>query len=126
MPKNDYAAGESIEFSYRCSGDHATANPVATVLDEIGGVFATLTVGSGVEHKHGKTFLVSFVPDEIGTWLVNVVDDHGGDSSKSFGVATHSMAWVVSQLEVINTSLTTLVGVTAALASNDGGGAHIG
>ena len=125
MPKNDYEAGVAIEFSYRCSGNAGTANPVATVLDETGAVHELLAVGTGIEVAHGRTFQVTFIPDNIGTWIVNVVDDNGGDVSKSFGVATHSMAWIVDQISNISAALAVLIDAVAEIPGS-GGGAHIG
>ena len=124
MPRNDYAAGVPVEFTYRCSGSAATAAPTAAVLDETGAVHSTLTVGAGIELKHGRTFMITFTPDEIGTWIVNVTDSNNGDASSTFGVATRSMAWVVDQLESLSVAMTVLVDAVAELDS--GGGAHIG
>ena len=132
MPRHgDLNVGEPIVMSYRCSGNPTTADPTAVVLDEGGALFATLTVGSGIEYTgQGRTYKATFTPDEIGDWVINITDSNGGDASKSYAVNTHGLGYVVEKMAMLEQALADLAlilqGLENEVANSGDGGSSIG
>lgn len=80
-----YEVGSTIEFSYRCNGDGASANPAAEVIDELRVVDVGQTL-TFTQVGTSRLFTSSFIPDVVGLWSVHITDSNDGDVVKDFQV----------------------------------------
>ncbi len=130
-----FLVGDTIPFRVRTNGDPAADNPTATVYDEANvALVPDLTIGSGLTQV-GTTKIVvgSFVPDTVGQWSVNIVDDAGMDQVKEFIVRSDSIESIGGGLQTVTAGVATIDGkvdaqdiVLAAILANTTGGGHFG
>ena len=115
---------EPISFIFRANGDPSVDNPTAVVRDEVDGVFATLTIGSGLTQV-GASRMVrgEFTPDANGQWSVQVTDDAGLDIVKQFNVGDYSLLSIGANVATNEAKLDTIIG---SLSVMDFGGGHFG
>lgn len=130
-----YKVNESIHFRIRCNGDPTTENPTVVVLDELDGVFETLTVGAGLTQLGSSNIVKgTFTPDNIGEWTLEASDDNGLDLVKLYSVGNHSIssngakiATVEAKIDAQDTLATTRhTALLAAIANVSNGGGHFG
>lgn len=98
-----HEVNQSIEFTYRCNGDPATANPVVDIMDETATVVLTKTVGDGLTQIGAtRLFKGSFTPDAEGVWKLHGKDDYSGDVAKDYpigAVGLQSMATAILNVQ---------------------------
>lgn len=130
-----FLVGDTIPFRVRTNGDPAADNPTATVYDEGDvPVVPDLTLGSGLTQVGSTKIVVgSFVPDAVGQWSVNIVDDAGMDQIKEFIVRGDSIESIGSGLTNVTAGVATIDGkvdaqdlVLQAILANTTGGGHFG
>jgi hypothetical protein len=124
-----WKVGDTIPFRVRISGNPATDNPTATVRDETDTIEGIpLTLGAGLTQV-GSTRIVkgSFVPDAVGAWSVQVVDDTGLDVVKQFAVGISSIQSIVAGVATIEAKIDAQNIVLQQILGNTGAGdGHFG
>jgi len=134
-----YKVNEAIDIRIRCNGDPATDNPSLVIYDEVDGVNATLTLGSGLTQV-GSTRIVkgTFTPDAVGEWSAHATDDQGLDVIKAYSVGQYSIVSIGAKVATLEAkidaqdlqiaanqlALTNAIDALGVVAA--GGGGHFG
>ncbi|MCP4994781.1 MAG: hypothetical protein GY934_13520 [Gammaproteobacteria bacterium] len=97
-----YKVNDPISIRIRCDGDPATDNPTIVIKDEVDGVHATLTIGSGLTQV-GTTRIVkgTFTPDALGEWSAEATDDAGLDLVKAYSVGNYSITSIGAKVATL-------------------------
>lgn len=134
-----YKVNEPIEIRIRCNGDPASDNPTVIIYNEVDGVHATLTIGSGLTQV-GSTRIVkgSFTPDALGEWSAHATDDQGMDVIKVYSVGQYSITSIGAKVATLDAKIDAqdvvlaanhaalLTAIDALGTLTAGGGGHFG